>query len=118
MADWDPQQYRRFAEERAQAFHDLVAMIQPGSTDRAVDLGCGPGELTALAAKELQVGEMVGIDSSPAMLEKAAEHATSTIHFEYGEIGGWSSPADLDLVLAAASLQWVPDHRRTIGRWA
>ncbi|HEY4608171.1 MAG TPA: methyltransferase domain-containing protein [Ilumatobacteraceae bacterium] len=118
MADWDPQQYRRFAEERAQAFHDLVAMIEPCSIDRAVDLGCGPGELTALAAKQLDVGEMVGVDNSPAMLEKTAEHTTSTVRFEYGDIGGWSSPADLDLVLAAASLQWVPDHRRVIGRWA
>src|SRR4051812_17076013 len=118
MADWDPEQYRRFAEERGQAFHDLVAMIEPGSIDRAVDLGCGPGELTALAAKELDVGEMVGIDNSPAMLDKTVEHTTSTVRFEYGDIGEWSSSADLDLVLAAASLQWVPDHRRVIGRWA
>jgi trans-aconitate 2-methyltransferase len=118
MADWDPEQYRRFAEERAQAFHDLVAMIEPGSIDRAVDLGCGPGELTALAAKQLDVGEMVGIDNSPAMLEKTAEHTTPTVRFEYGDIGAWSSPADLDLVVAAASLQWVPDHRRVISRWA
>src|SRR3954454_5795412 len=118
MADWDPEQYRRFAEERAQAFHDLEAMIEPGAIDRAVDLGCGPGELTALAANQLHVGEMVGIDNSPAMLDKTSEHTTSTVRFEYGDIGAWSSPSDLDLVLAAASLQWVPDHRGVIGRWA
>jgi len=118
MADWDPEQYRRFAEERGQAFHDLVAMIEPGSIHRAVDLGCGPGELTALAAKELGVGEMVGIDNSPAMLDKTVEHTTSTVRFEYGDIGAWTGPSDFDLVLAAASLQWVPDHRHVIGRWA
>src|SRR3954453_2893070 len=105
MADWDPQQYRRFAEERAQAFHDLVAMIEPGAIDRAVDLGCGPGELTALAAKQLDVGERGGVHNPPALLEKAAEHTASTVRFECGATGGWSLPPAPDLVPAPASLQ-------------
>ena len=49
MTDWNPEQYRRFAAERAQPFHDLLALIERGAIRRAVDLGCGPGELTALA---------------------------------------------------------------------
>jgi trans-aconitate 2-methyltransferase len=117
MADWNPEQYRRFAEERAQAFHDLLAMVEPGSIERAVDLGCGPGELTALAAAQLGVSEMLGIDNSRAMLDKAAEHTSPTVRFEHGDISEWRS-SDVDLVLAAASLQWVPDHRRVIGHWA
>jgi len=118
MADWDPEQYRRFATERAQAFHDLVALIEPDSIERAVDLGCGPGELTALAADRLGVGQMLGIDNSPAMLDKAAEHASATVRFENGDIAEWGSDAGVDLVLAAASLQWVSDHEKVIGRWA
>src|SRR3954447_5252133 len=101
MADWNPEQYRRFAEERAQAFHDLVAMIEPGAIDRAVDLGCGPGELTALAAKQLDAGEMVGVDNSPAMLEKTAEHTTSTVRFEYGDIGGGGGAGGRHTVVCA-----------------
>ena len=49
MSDWNPDQYRRFAAERAQPFHDLLALIEPGSIKRAVDLGCGPGQLTVTA---------------------------------------------------------------------
>jgi trans-aconitate 2-methyltransferase len=118
MPDWNPEQYRRFAEERAQPFHDLLALIEPASIDRAVDLGCGPGELTALAAEQLGVGEMIGIDNSQAMLDKAGEHASRTVRFEFGDIGEWKSSADVDLVLAAASLQWVPDHIDVLARWA
>ena len=40
----------RFAAERAQPFHDLLALIEPAAIDRAVDLGCGPASSTALAA--------------------------------------------------------------------
>jgi len=118
MPDWNPDQYRRFAAERAQAFHDLIALIQPDGITRAVDLGCGPGELTALAAEQLGVDEMVGIDNSQAMLAKTAEHTSNAVRFEFGDIGAWTSSADIDLVLAAASLQWVPDHAGVMARWA
>jgi trans-aconitate 2-methyltransferase len=117
VADWNPEQYRRFAAERAQPFHDLVALIESAAIGRAVDLGCGPGELTALAASQLGVDEMIGIDNSPAMLDRAGEHASSRVRFEYGDLAAWTSDGDVDLVLAAASLQWVPDHAEVIARW-
>ncbi|MGZ4737874.1 MAG: methyltransferase domain-containing protein [Ilumatobacteraceae bacterium] len=117
MPDWNPEQYRRFAAERAQPFHDLLGLIEPGAIRRAVDLGCGPGELTALAAEQLYVDEMIGIDNSPAMLDKAREHASARVRFEDGDLAAWTSSGDVDLVLAAASLQWVADHAGVIARW-
>lgn len=92
-------------------------MIEPGAIKRAVDLGCGPGELTAMAADELAVDEMVGVDNSQAMLDKTSEHASASVRFEHGDIAEWSGAADVDLVLAAASLQWVSEHRSVIARW-
>jgi trans-aconitate 2-methyltransferase len=117
VIEWNPEQYRRFAAERAQPFHDLLALIEPGAIRRAVDLGCGPGELTALAAVKLDVSDMLGIDNSQAMLDKTVEHGSASVRFEYGDIGEWTSSGDVDLVLAAASLQWLPNHVDVIGRW-
>jgi trans-aconitate 2-methyltransferase len=114
---WDPEQYRRFAAQRAEPFHDLVAMVTPDRIGRAVDLGCGPGELTALAAQRLGVSQMVGVDHAPEMLAAAAEHASDGVRFEYGDIAAWTADGDHDLVLAAASLQWVPDHVSVLARW-
>ncbi|MCU0261655.1 MAG: methyltransferase domain-containing protein [Ilumatobacteraceae bacterium] len=116
-AGWDPAQYRRFAEQRSEPFHDLLAVLQPARIRRAVDLGCGPGELTALARRTLDIDEIVGIDHDPAMLAAAAEHAGPGVRFEPGDIAAWTAPADHDLVLAAASLQWVPDHAAVLARW-
>ena len=115
--DWDPEQYRRFAAERAQPFHDLLDRLGDGPFDRAVDLGCGPGELTVLAAERLSIGRIAGVDNSPTMLASAAAHASERVTFEEGDIAAWTSGADHDLVLAAASLQWVPDHRSVLARW-
>ena len=116
-ADWNPQQYGKFAAERAQPFHDLLALIRDRPIERAVDLGCGPGELTRLAADELGCTSMLGIDNSPAMLAKTGAYAGGAIRFEAGDIGVWTSAGDLDLVLAAASLQWVPDHAAVLQAW-
>jgi trans-aconitate 2-methyltransferase len=110
---WDPAQYERFAAERAQPFWDLAALVASRPIERAVDLGCGTGELTAALAARLGVGSMVGIDSSAAMLAKAPPG----LDVIEGDIGAWTSDGDHDLVFANASLQWVPDHPGVLARW-
>lgn len=119
--DWDPQQYERFKEQRSQPFWDLIALIDSGGVDRAVDLavdlGCGTGELTAQAARRLGVGSMVGVDNSPTMLDAASAYVSSGVRFEVGDIGAWTAEPTLDLVVANASLQWVPEHAAVLERW-
>lgn len=118
-SDWDPTQYHRFAQERAQPFHDLLALVRRDRpVRRMVDLGCGSGELTAVAATSLEAGDAVGLDTSPAMLTEAARHARPGLRFAAGDLATWTSSADHDLVLANASLQWVPDHPGVLARWA
>jgi len=117
---WHPEQYARFAAERAQPFHDLCDLIHPvppGSIGRAVDLGCGSGSLTVLAAERFGVEEMVGLDSSSEMLAEAEAIEQERVRFAYGDLSTWTADADHDLVLANASLQWVPDHRAVLARW-
>ena len=114
---WDPGQYERFKAERARPFWDLVSLVESASIARAVDLGCGTGELTAAAAERLGVESMVGIDNSASMLVRAGDWASDTVRFELGDIGEWSAPGDQDLVLANAALHWVPDHPTVLARW-
>jgi len=116
-ADWDPQPYQRFEAQRAQPFWDLVDLVHRGGIERGVDLGCGPGGLTAAVAERLGVGHMTGIDNSPMMLEQADQHGRVAVAFEYGDISRWTSEADHDLVLANAALHWVPDHHAVLERW-
>lgn len=116
--DWDPEQYHRFAGERAQPFVDLLALVRADRPfGRAVDLGCGSGELTALAAERFAPRSTVGIDSSTAMLRAAVAHASGRLRFEHGDLAGWTSGGDHDLVIANASLHWVPRHHEVLARW-
>jgi trans-aconitate 2-methyltransferase len=82
-----------------------------------VDLGCGSGELTVELAERLDVASGVGIDSSESMLAVAMESTSMRVTFEQGDIATWTAAAPVDLIVANASLQWVPDHRSIIKRW-
>jgi trans-aconitate 2-methyltransferase len=105
---WDPAQYHRFRKERRQPWEDLVALVEAPPNMRAVDLGCGSGELTRELADRLEVASLLGIDSSAAMLEQA--DADTRVTFELGDLGTHPIGQDLDLVFSSAALHWLPDH--------
>jgi trans-aconitate 2-methyltransferase len=111
---WDPQQYERFREQRAQPFYDLAAMVEPRPGMRVVDLGSGTGELTAWLHRELGASETLGVDRSQAMLEAAAAHAGRGVRFQQAEVeaflDGAKAEPGWDLVFSNAALHWIPDH--------
>jgi trans-aconitate 2-methyltransferase len=115
---WDPDDYNRFAIEREQPFWDLVRLVEPVHSPTVVDLGCGDGRLTAALHGAVAAESTLGLDRSEAMVSAAAIHASPDVRFRLDDIGGWSGDASYDLVLANASMQWVPDHRELLTRWA
>ncbi len=119
MADaWEPQQYDRFASERRQPFWDLLALVEPPSPGgRVVDLGCGTGELTETLVQRWRPAELIGVDTSDAMLAEAAQRAAGPLRFEQGDLASPRVGAPLDVIVANASLHWVPDHPAVLARW-
>ncbi|MGH8975366.1 MAG: methyltransferase domain-containing protein, partial [Acidimicrobiia bacterium] len=117
---WNPAQYGRFGAERARPFEDLLALVEPAPAgrpvERVVDLGCGTGALTARLHAHLGATATVGIDSSPAMLEKARPLETASLRFELGDIAGFGARGEFDVVFSNAALHWVPDHPSLLRR--
>jgi trans-aconitate 2-methyltransferase len=87
---WDPDQYLVFGDERARPFVDLVRRIDVESPRRVVDLGCGPGNLTALLARRWPDAAVTGVDSSPEMIEAARALTTPGLDFKVGDLRAWS----------------------------
>lgn len=114
---WNPARYARFAAERRLPFDDLVAPLAPVRGGRVVDLGCGPGELTRELHERLLARETVGVDSSPAMLEKAAPLAGGGLRFVRGDAGLFGE-GPWDVVFSNAALHWVEDHEALLPRLA
>ncbi|MCJ1714129.1 methyltransferase domain-containing protein [Curtobacterium sp. VKM Ac-2922] len=116
---WDPTRYAAFQDERSRPFHDLVAQIGLEAPGRVVDLGCGPGALTATLAERWPSARVVGMDSSSEMLSDAAALAAThpNLSFELRAIEDWSPTAEDDVVVTNAALQWVPSHTSLLPGW-
>jgi trans-aconitate 2-methyltransferase len=86
---------------------------------QVVDLGCGPGNLTATLAERWPAADVVGLDSSAQMLAKAAAVANSTpsLRFELMDIADWIPSDQADVVVSNAALQWVAGHQDMMRKW-
>ncbi len=108
-AVWNPAQYLRFAGERLRPALDLLAQVPLDGPAHVVDLGCGAGNVTAILRQRFPGAEIVGVDGSAAMLEKART-TLPDCRFEQGDFFQWQPTQPLDLIFTNAALQWVDRH--------
>jgi len=114
---WDPAQYLRFESERARPFHDLVHRIAVEAPARVVDLGCGPGNVTASLLDRWPGATVHGIDSSAEMIDRATALAGPRLTFSRHAIEDWRPDAPVDVIVSNAALQWVPAHPDLFAGW-
>jgi trans-aconitate 2-methyltransferase len=115
---WNPAQYGQFRAERDRPFFDLLDLVRPGTAMRVIDLGCGTGELTREMHRRLGARQTLGLDSSAAMLARAAAFEEAGLGFVQGDVAAHEPAAPYDLVFSNAALHWVPDHPRLFERAA
>jgi trans-aconitate 2-methyltransferase len=112
---WDPTQYQRFSAQRGRPFFDLVSQVGARAPDTVVDLGCGTGELTLTLAERWPQAAVRGLDASREMIDAAP--AGTPVTFAVGTAETFDATR-VDVLVSNAALQWVPDHRRLLSRWA
>ncbi|HXE53932.1 MAG TPA: methyltransferase domain-containing protein [Tepidisphaeraceae bacterium] len=117
MPTWNAEQYLKFGDERTQPCRDLVARVNLDSPRRIIDLGCGPGNSTAVVARRWPEADITGLDSSAEMID-AARLQQPARHWIVGDIEQWSRKdgESFDLVFSNAALQWVSEHDEILPR--
>jgi trans-aconitate 2-methyltransferase len=106
---WDAILYLKYEDERTRPARDLLAQVPIAEARLVYDLGCGPGNSTQLLAARFPRTEIVGIDSSAEMLDRARQ-VLPNVSFERADLATWRPEREADLVFANAVFQWVPDH--------
>ncbi|MCT8467619.1 methyltransferase domain-containing protein [Chromohalobacter canadensis] len=83
----------------------------PGHACAVLDLGCGPGDLTAELATRYGTDCMVsGLDLAPGMLAEARRRHPGAIRWICGDAADLPLPsASLDLVISNLAIQWCAD---------
>ncbi|QQK08424.1 methyltransferase domain-containing protein [Miniphocaeibacter halophilus] len=107
MAEWNSKQYLKFEEYRTQPARDLTNRLLKYNPNTILDIGCGPGNSTAVLKEAFPNAYIKGIDSSENMIEKA-KRTYPNIDFEICDISNIKNK--YDLIFSNACIQWVPDH--------
>jgi SAM-dependent methyltransferase len=90
-----------------------IASLKPGET--VLDLGAGAGFDSFLAARQVEPsGKVIGVDMTPAMLEKARSNAIkaglNNVEFRLGEIGHLPvADASIDVIISNCVINLSPD---------
>ena len=116
---WQPAQYLQFGERLRPAV-DLLARIPLEHPRTIVDLGCGAGNVTRLLSERWPDAHIVGVDSSPEMLDEARAATAGDTRYQFvtADLATWEPDAPVDLVYSNAALHWLPGHAALFSRVA
>jgi len=112
---WDPKVYLDFEDERTRPAVELLARINHKNPERVIDLGCGPGNSTALLARRWPKAKLEGLDSSEPMLDQARRSGINAT-WHSGDIPSWSPKHRYDVIFTNATIQWIADQETLLPR--
>jgi SAM-dependent methyltransferase len=122
LLGYDPQELALIPEESTAAFAGVgnphrIEPIDPGQT--VLDVGCGAGMDLLLAARRTgSTGRVIGVDMTPAMIERATRSALKAGLWEYIEVRRGCAeelPVEtksMDVVISNGVLNLSPDKVR------
>lgn len=107
MSDWNPEKYLLFKKQRTQPAIDLANRVRDCGAKTIVDIGCGPGNSTAVLKDVFPHANILGIDNSASMISKAKEKYSS---LAFSVCSAEDLTGTYDLLFSNACLQWIPNH--------
>ncbi len=111
MFNWNSSQYLKFKSQRTQPAIDLARRVVDVNPKTILDIGCGPGNSTAVLKSVFLEAQILGIDTSPNMINEAKK-TYPNIDFKLGDAR--DIDGKYDLLFSNACLQWIPDHKGII----
>lgn len=111
MSDWNPEKYLLFKNQRTQPALDLANRVRSCQAKTVVDIGCGPGNSTAVLKDVFPQAKILGIDNSANMISKAK---TQHSGLDFQVCSAEDLTGSYDLLFSNACLQWIPNHETLI----
>ncbi len=114
MSEWNAEQYLKFKNQRTQPAVDLANRLIKYKPNKILDIGCGPGNSTAVLADTFPNVHILGVDNSDDMIKKAVK-AYPNINFQLCDVTSELDKLDsYDVIFSNACLQWIPNHKTFI----
>jgi len=112
--DWNPESYLKYGDERTQPSIDLVNRIKIAHAPQSIiDIGCGPGNSGKVLTARWPNAKLLGLDSSPKMIEKAKRDYPQH-EWVLADAATFSPVNKFDIVFSNAAIQWIPNHENLL----
>jgi len=117
--DWDAAAYDRLPIPMTGWGLAALERLPLRGTERVLDAGCGTGQVTAALLDRLPQGEVVALDASVSMLERARERlGDARVTYVRHDLLEPIPIEPVDAILSTATFHWVPDHDRLFANLA
>ncbi len=118
MYTWNPRDYAKHSRGQESWARELLSLIELRPDDVVLDVGCGDGRISALIAKSVPRGRVVGVDLSAEMIaHAAAQHcqpSVANLHFAQADAATLKFESEFSVVFSNAALHWVQDQRAAV----
>ena len=117
--DWDARAYHQVAAPQEEWGREVLARLDLRGDETVLDAGCGSGRVTRLLCERVPDGRVIGVDSSPSMIEHAGENLAEfgdRVELIVGDLLALELPEPVDAIFSNAAFHWVLDHERLFGR--
>ena len=106
--EWPANNYAIGSYIQATVSLSYLHSINPESTDKILDIGCGDGEFTTKILDKIPKGHLIGLDRSENMLALAREKIKKYPNFsvQQGDVLSMTYQNEFDYVVSFWCLQW------------
>lgn len=114
--EWDAETYDAVSDPQFEWGMEVLERLELRGDESAIDAGCGSGRITAELLDRIPEGELLAVDGSRAMIEKARERLGERVGYLVADLAELEVAEPVDLVFSTATFHWIPDHDALFGR--
>ena len=114
--EWDAETYDAVSDPQFEWGMEVLERLELRGDESAIDAGCGSGRITAELLDRIPEGELLAVDGSRAMIEKARERLGERVDYLVADLAELEVAEPVDLVFSTATFHWIPDHDALFGR--
>lgn len=115
---WDSVQYARTSDLQASVAKELISDLAIRPDENVLDLGCGLGNLTMDIAAIACGGNVVGVDTSPSMIEQAKSNLQlrplPNVRFQVASANDLRLDGHFDVVFSNSVFHWIKGQQQTL----
>jgi len=116
--DWDGELYLKNSTLQYQWANSYIQKFQLNGNEKILDIGCGDGRITAMIAKSVPDGFVLGIDPSDSMLQTAqnlkVKIAFANLDFVKRDAMDLQLTSEFDFIVSFSCFHWIADHFRAL----